>query len=408
MDKIIAVSSGKGGVGKTNVSLNLAIALCQAGKKVVVMDADLGLANINILLGAQPKLTFYHLLYEGASLNEVIFDGPSGLKILPGVSGVQELTNVDETMYAPLMRQFHELDRFDYMIVDTSAGIAAANMAFARAADTVIVVMTPEPTSMTDGFALIKILAANQYAGDLRVLPNMFEAQKAAEKSARRIDEAAKKFLNITIGSLPPVLKDKVVEKAVVNQKPFMDTSPKSIAAECMKKIAAQVSQWNSGDNTVRAAGFIKNVIRYANDKKLAELVEKYNVSAAKWKKSKEHKSDGAEEVKATPTVQTTPAPAADSTMLSSILETQRGLAKMFENSIAIQERMLKTLTALSHGGGGSGEKEMEKAVRNENHGKTAERPPKETGHIVKMKLDIDEFIRNQQEKSRSNNEPTS
>ncbi|MGK7345085.1 MAG: MinD/ParA family protein [Candidatus Nitrospinota bacterium M3_3B_026] len=399
MDKIIAVSSGKGGVGKTNVSLNLAIALNRMGKKTVVMDADLGLANINILLGAQPKLTFYHLLYEGASLEEVMFEGTPGVMIIPGVSGIQELTKVDESIYAPLMYQFHELDRFDYMIVDTAAGIAPSNVAFSRAADAVLVVLTPEPTSMTDGFALIKILANNQYSGDIRVLPNMFDSKKAAEKSMRRIDEAGRKFLNRSIKWLPPILRDGTVEKAVVRQKPFMESAPGSVAGKCMSEVAAEVAAWNSGEDTLRAANFLSDVIRYANDQDLLEMVQKYSQTLEKRRKEKKAKEQppSAPDREPPHADKAAPETTGGQAALPALVEAQKSLAEMFEKSIATQNRILETLVELVKsaramaGPGDVGE-------RGAAGGNGAERPGQAKAPVSRkletMMLDLDEYVK--------------
>lgn len=399
MDKIIAVSSGKGGVGKTSVSLNLAIALNRMGKKTVVMDADLGLANINILLGVQPRLTFYHLLYEGASLGEVMLEGAPGVMIIPGVSGIQELTKVDESIYAPLMYQFHELDRFDYMIVDTAAGIAPSNVAFSRAADAVLVVLTPEPTSMTDGFALIKILANNRYSGDILALPNMFDSEKAAEKSMRRIDEAGRKFLNRSIEWLPPILRDAAVEEAVVRQKPFMESAPGSVAGKCVSEIAARVAAWNSGGDTVRAANFLNDVIGYANDQDLLEMVERYSQTLEKRRKEKKTREQ-------TPSAPDKEPPRADKAapettggqaVLPTLVEAHKSLAEMFEKSIATQNRILETLAELVKisraPAAPSGAPARNPGGDNGNEPPAREKAPA-SRRVETMMLDLDEYIK--------------
>jgi len=280
MKKIIAIASGKGGVGKTSVALNLSMALSQAGRKVCLLDADLGLANINILLGFQPQLTFYDMLYNDKTLDEVIFSGPLNVKIIPGGSGIQELTAVDEGRYGPVVDQFGQLESYDYLIVDTSAGIAAANVAFTLAAEAALVVFSPEPTSLTDGFALIKILSNNGYTGNLCALPNMFTSASAAEKGARKIDETARKFLKREIPATPPIIKDNAVTKAVIDQKPFFESSPGSPASKGIHNIAKFIEAMSAGG--LNPAQYLRNVVDIANDSALLNIVDKVSSQIAK------------------------------------------------------------------------------------------------------------------------------
>ena len=155
----IAVTGGKGGVGKTNVAVNLAIELSRSGQKVVLLDADLGLANVDILLGVRPQFTIEDLLAGECTMNELLLDGPMGLKIVPAASGTQELVNLSHLEHAGLIHAFNELEQdIDVLIIDTAAGISQSVMSFVRAANEVLLVVTNEPTSITDAYAMLKLL----------------------------------------------------------------------------------------------------------------------------------------------------------------------------------------------------------------------------------------------------------
>ncbi len=341
MKKIIAVASGKGGVGKTSVSMNLALALGELGKKVCLLDADLGLANINILLGIQPELSFYDLLYNGKSLDEVLFSVSDNVKIIPGGSGIQELTSVDEETYMPVAKQFEQLEDFDYLIIDTSAGISMSNLAFSMAADMVIMVFTPEPTSLTDGFAVIKIISNNNFGGSIQTLPNMFDSISSAEKYIKKITETARKFLDIEIESLPPILRDKVVTDAVIKQKPFMQAYPSSSASEDTRKVAWQIERMDVGNGGVKPSDYLKNVVQFSSDENLSNLVNKVSKQLAR----RDHKShDDEQSRRASGNASELSEKLMDQSTASVIIDLQRATIDIFEKNIQMYEKVLVTI----------------------------------------------------------------
>jgi flagellar biosynthesis protein FlhG len=277
---IVAVASGQEGAGKTNVSLNLAIALSRLGKRVWLLDADMGQANVNVLLGAQPAMTLYHVLFEEKTLDEVALNGPSGVKIIPGGLGIQELVRINKLGFPELSSAFSGLvSESDFMIVDTSSEISPENLAFSQAADAVIAIFTPEQTSLADGFSVVQILCVNQYAGGIYLLPNMFDSTRSAATTTEKIKAEAAKSFSRKLEHLPPLPRDKAVTDAGVRQMPFMEVNPSSAASIRMGEIAAKVVSIAAGrgDNKTAPADYILGVVGYANDTKLISLVKRAN-----------------------------------------------------------------------------------------------------------------------------------
>ncbi|MEW6623099.1 MAG: MinD/ParA family protein [Bacillota bacterium] len=237
--KVLAVVSGKGGVGKTNISLNLAIALAKRDKKVLVFDADLGMANIDILMGIVPKYTLYDALKGTVSLQDIVAEGPLGIKIIPGGSGVGELTQIDfqqrEYIWDQLRKYFIGLD---YVLIDCGAGINRSIVGFMVAADEVVVVLTPEPTSITDAYSVIKILSKFQINSEVFLIVNRVNNLEEAQSTARKIETVSQRFLNIKIKRLGFISNDEVIERAVRKQVPFTVLYPNSKASMDMEQLA--------------------------------------------------------------------------------------------------------------------------------------------------------------------------
>ncbi len=243
---VISITSGKGGVGKTNISVNLAACLARDKKRVVLLDADLGLANVDIVLGMTPKYNLFHLFHEGAKLSDVLQDTPYGFKILPASSGVSEMLNLDAGQKLSLLEAMDELEHsVDYLLVDTSAGISDSVLYFNLAAQERLVVLTPEPTSLTDAYALIKVMQQNHGVNDFKVLVNMAADEKSAKEMFSRLYKACDHFLSgISLGWAGFIPRDPNVRKAVINQRPFSVEFPDSPAALSMKKLAQTVQTW--------------------------------------------------------------------------------------------------------------------------------------------------------------------
>lgn len=240
--RVIAVTSGKGGVGKSNVVSNLAIALSAQGKKVLILDADLGLGNLDVLLGLSPPYNMNDVLNGEKNLAEIIIDGPAGIKIIPAGSGVQEFTSLGQHEKLKLLDELDMLEeQFDIMIVDTEAGISENVTYFSVAAQEIIVVVTPEPTSITDVYALIKLLATRYSEHHFKVLVNMAKDSEDALEVFRKLANVAGRYLDISLDYLGCVIKDDKVVEAVKRQKAVSELFPESEAANCFATLAKRV-----------------------------------------------------------------------------------------------------------------------------------------------------------------------
>lgn len=240
--RVISVTSGKGGVGKSNVVSNLAIALSAQGKKVLILDADLGLGNLDVLLGLSPTYNMNNVLNGEKSLAEIIVEGPAGIKIIPAGSGVQEFTSLGQHEKLKLLDELDTLEeQFDIMIVDTEAGISENVTYFSVAAQEIIVVVTPEPTSITDVYALIKLLATRYSEHHFKVLVNMAKDSEDALEVFRKLATVAGRYLDISLDYLGCVIKDDKVGEAVKRQKAVFELFPESEAANCFVTLAKRV-----------------------------------------------------------------------------------------------------------------------------------------------------------------------
>jgi flagellar biosynthesis protein FlhG len=244
---VISVTSGKGGVGKTNISVNLACRLAADGKRTVLLDADLGLANVDVLLGLTPANNLFHLFHEGVALSDVLMDTPYGFKILPASSGVSEMLALSPGQKLTLLEALDELEEaVDYLIVDTGAGINDNVMYFNMAAQERLVILTPEPTSLTDAYALIKVMQQNHDVNDFRVLVNMAADEKSAQDTFRRLYRACDHFLSgVGLDYVGMIPRDPGVRKAVINQKPFCVADPDGPASRAVANTAKNIQTWN-------------------------------------------------------------------------------------------------------------------------------------------------------------------
>jgi flagellar biosynthesis protein FlhG len=249
---VLSVTSGKGGVGKTNMSVNLAYSLSMAGKKVVLLDADLGLANVDVILGLTPKLNLFHLFHEDMTLDKILFDTPYGFKILPASSGVSDMVNLDKGQKLDLLDAMDVLDEnVDYLIVDTGAGINDNVLYFNLAVQERLLVITPEPTSLTDAYALIKVLKLQHGVEKFRVLVNMAEDKKTAKEVYIRLLNACDHFLDgISLDLVGFVPFDPNVRNSVIAQVPFCHKFPKTPASIAVRQAAQTINDWHVTPNT--------------------------------------------------------------------------------------------------------------------------------------------------------------
>ncbi len=243
--QVIAVTSGKGGVGKTNVVANLALVLAQVGKKVLVMDADLGLGNIDVLLGLVPQFTLEHVLRGEKSLSDIVLVGPGGIGILPASSGIPQLTALTQEQQMILQ---DELDRLahslDVLLIDTGAGISPNVTFFAAAAQEIIVVLSPEPTSLTDAYALIKVLSIQYRERRFRVLVNMARSARDATDVFLKLQAATDRFLNSSVDFLGFIPIDEYVPMAVTQQRAVVNLHPHAPASHAFRRLGDLVAQW--------------------------------------------------------------------------------------------------------------------------------------------------------------------
>ncbi len=260
--RVIAVTSGKGGVGKTNISANLAYLLCRMKKKVLVLDADAGLANIDVILGLMPKYNLYHVLAGEKSLQEVLIQGPGGFMILPSASGIQEMSDLSRGCKLTLLDEVKSLrENLDFMLIDTGAGIAGNVMYFNMAAQEIIVVTTPEPTAMTDAYALIKVLCQRHAKDRFRILVNMVKSEEEAKEVFARLNQATNHFLNVSVEYLGHVMQDGHISDSVRKQKPFVSLFPHSPAARCLQGLAEKISREEPDVDTTGTLGFFWDAV---------------------------------------------------------------------------------------------------------------------------------------------------
>ena len=239
MPRLITVTSGKGGVGKTNLSANIALYIARQGYRVCLFDADLGLANINILLGLYPEHDLADVILNGKSIDDILIKNYKGIDIIPGSSGIEKIANLEADKLEHLVRSFSELDsRYDFFILDTSAGVSRNVISFCMISSEVILVVTPEPTSLTDGYALLKILSLNGFKDSVMVTVNQSKDVQNAKMVFTKFKETVQKFLPINVVPLGAVMQDANVVKAVKEQKPFVYLYPNTIASTCIKSIA--------------------------------------------------------------------------------------------------------------------------------------------------------------------------
>ena len=243
--RIIAVSSGKGGVGKTNLSINIALAYAQLGKRVIVMDADLGLANVNVILGIIPKYNLYHLIRKQKNMKDIILDTDYGIQIVAGASGFSKIANLSDEERENFIEELSDLSTADIIIIDTSAGVSNNVLDFIAAADDAIIITTPEPTAITDAYGIIKIIATEvDYLNlGLKLVVNRVKSVTQGKKVAERVINIAGQFLNLKIDYLGYVYEDVAVSQAVLRQKPFIIVEPKGKASICVHHIVSRLEK---------------------------------------------------------------------------------------------------------------------------------------------------------------------
>lgn len=237
--RVIAIASGKGGVGKTNVAVNLGMALQRKNKKVLLVDADLGTANIDVLLGLTPKYHLGHLLNGEKELTEIIIDGPEGLDILPGTSGIEEFLDISRRQVERLRLLSFQLEySYDIILVDISAGVHSSNINFISICDEVIVVLVPEPTAIMDAYSLVKILHNHQYDGKINLLINQLNSRQEGKGILERMSKVIREYLGIEAEIVGYIPFDNNLRQAVKKQKALLELYPGSRAGQAFDEVA--------------------------------------------------------------------------------------------------------------------------------------------------------------------------
>jgi flagellar biosynthesis protein FlhG len=243
--QVIAVTGGKGGVGKTSVSINLATAIAASGKRVVLFDGDLGLANADVFLGLSPRYTLADVISGERTLDEVMVAAPQGFHVIPAASGAADLANMGEKEHLGLVQAFSSLAaRIDVLIIDTAAGIAHSVLQFSQASQHVVVVICDEPASLTDAYALVKVLSRNHGVGRFRVLANQVRTPGSGAELFRRFELVTSRFLDVVLEFAGEIPEDEYLRRSVREQRPVIDAYPSCPAARAFKKLAVRADKW--------------------------------------------------------------------------------------------------------------------------------------------------------------------
>lgn len=241
--RTICVSSGKGGVGKTNLTLNLALALTEFGQRVLILDADMGMANVEVILGKVHPHNLYHVITGQKQLQEIVSTGPNGIQIISGGSGIPELANLEQEQLMNFVDEIKKLDgTVDFFLIDTGAGISRNVLSYICASNALIIVTTPEPTAITDAYGLIKSVESLQPDMEMQLVVNRIENEAEGEGVTRKLQIAVKQFLGREIEILGFIPEDPSVVKSVRSQRPFLLSNSNSPASLALKKIAAKLS----------------------------------------------------------------------------------------------------------------------------------------------------------------------
>jgi len=249
--RIITVTSGKGGVGKTNLSVNMALAFARIGKKVIVMDADLGLANVNVMLNMIPKYNLYHVIKKQKTIREILVETEYGISIVAGASGFSQIANLGEEDRKDFIKELDSLSNADIIIIDTSAGVSSNVLDFIAAADDAVIITTPEPTAITDAYGIIKIIATEYDSLNmgLKLVVNRARGAAEAKSVADRMINISGQFLNLKVDYLGFIYDDTSVPHAVIRQKPFMVVDPKCKASICVQHIVERMDRNKHGES---------------------------------------------------------------------------------------------------------------------------------------------------------------
>lgn len=260
--RVIAVTSGKGGVGKSTISVNLAISMARAGKKVLLFDGDLGLANVNVLLGIIPEHNIYEVIRNKKTIREVIISTSFGIDIIAGANGISQLANLTGEQRESFVESLQSLTGYDVMIVDTGAGVGANVIGLVVPADEVIVVTTPEPTAITDAYGMIKSIVANADGKPIRLVVNRVPSAVEAKRVADRLISISEQFLKTSVENLGFIFEEGLVQKSIRNQRPHVVLYPGSKSSACFNHLAARILNTDESEDGISGLkGFFQRLL---------------------------------------------------------------------------------------------------------------------------------------------------
>lgn len=259
--RVLAIASGKGGVGKTNTTVNLALSLCQMGQRVLILDADLGLANVDVMLGLQPAFDLSHVVAGERTLEEIIAYGPMDLRLVPAASGVMDMVRLDQRAHQHLVSQFDELHQdVDVMLVDLAAGISDSVTQLASACQEVVVVTCNEPAAITDAYALMKVLRREHEVQEFHILANRTSSAQDGLDLFNKLAVATEKFLDVRLKYLGGIPDDPLVRRAIERQQSVVEAYPGSAAAQSFRRVAQGIGRWPVRPGPSGGAGFFDAV----------------------------------------------------------------------------------------------------------------------------------------------------
>jgi flagellar biosynthesis protein FlhG len=243
--RVIAVTGGKGGIGKTNISVNLSMALSNLGRRVVLLDADLGLANVDVLLGIETNKNLADVLSGSCTLMDIMADGPMDIKIVPASSGLRSMTSLSVQEHSAVIKAFSEIDdQLDVLVIDTAAGISDAVTSFVHAAQEVLVVVCDEPTSIADAYALIKVLNRDHGMFKFNILANMVRSPKEAQQLFGKLRAGTDRFLDVALKYVGAIPYDEMLRNSVKKRQPVLTAYPRSASSMAFKSLAKEIDSW--------------------------------------------------------------------------------------------------------------------------------------------------------------------